>query len=340
MTRIKVGVLGCTGIVGQAFMWLLSDHEWFDISFISASSSRRGKNYVEDVQWMLPVEVPESIKNKKIEEMDYSELERRGIKIIFSALPADIARTVEPELRKRKFFVFSNASAMRYEENVPILIPEANLESIDLIKKQGFPEEGFVITNANCSTTGLAIALAPLKKYGIKEVYISTYQSVSGAGYPGLSALDISGNVIPYIKNEEEKMIIELKKILNIETKIFVYCVRVPTLFGHLETVWLKFEKEVTEKNIIEAWKNFSLKDLKTPLLPEKPVVYDNKENFTQPKISFWGIPPGMQVFTGRLKKVDNRIGFTLLVNNIVKGAAGGSIENAEVFIKIYGEKS
>lgn len=339
MNKIKTGILGCTGIVGQVFVWMLANHKWFDVSFISASSSREGKSYLDEVKWMIPYEIPEYIKNKKIESLDYSELKKRGIKIIFSALPAEIARIVEPELRENNFWVFSNASALRYEDAVPILIPEINLDSIDLIKKQGYPHNGFVITNANCSTTGIAVALAPLKKFDIEEVYISTYQSVSGAGFPGLSALDISNNAIPYIKGEENKMIVELKKILQVKAEIYPFCVRIPTLFGHLETVWLRFKKEVHEGEIIEAWKNFRLKNINIPSLPEQPIIYCEDEFFPQPKMSFFGNPPGMPVYTGRLKRLNDKVGFVLLANNLVKGAAGGSIENAEAFIQLYGDK-
>ncbi|MBI4722934.1 MAG: aspartate-semialdehyde dehydrogenase [Candidatus Stahlbacteria bacterium] len=337
MEKIKVAVLGATGIVGQVFMWMLSNHRQFEIAFITASSPRIGKSYGDDARWMLPFEMPDNIKHIKFEELDYSKLEKLGIKVVFSALLSEVAMRVEPELRANNFWVFSNASALRYDENVPILIPEVNIESMDLIMGQGFPEKGFVITNANCSVTGLAVALAPLRKFGIKEVFVSTYQAISGAGYPGLSALDISGNLIPYIKEEEEKIDIELKKILGIEADVFPYCVRTPNLFGHLETVWVKFRESVNEDAVIGAWENFKMEELDIPSLPQKPIVYDKRVDFPQPKMSFFGNPPGMPVFTGRVRKEKDRIGFVLLVNNLVKGAAGGSIQNAEAFIKRFG---
>ncbi len=333
----NVAVLGATGVVGQVFVGMLTNHPWFELSMITGSSYRTGKYYGDEVQWVLPQPLPETAEKLELKPLDINLLKKQGIRIIFSALPSEVAKTLEPELRENGCCVFSNAGAMRYETDVPILIPEINPETLEWIKKQGFPGKGFVITNANCSTTGLAVVLAPLKKFGIKEVFVSTYQSVSGAGYPGLPVLDIMGNTIPYIAKEEEKMIAELKKILELEAEIYPHCVRVPVLFGHLETVWLTFEKAVEKGEVPEAWERFAFEKPDLPTIPRQPVVYMDKETFPQPRMSFWGSPAGMQVFTGRLRKEKDRIGFTLLVNNLVKGAAGGSIANAELFLDTYG---
>ena len=225
---------------------------------------------------------------------------------------------------------------MRYDPNVPILIPEANHEKIDLIRNQGYPQTGFCVTNANCVTTGLAMAVAPLRKYGIKTITVNSYQSVSGAGYPGLSSFDITDNCIPYIGGEEEKIEKEVKKILSIDPDVYAYTVRVPVMFGHLETVWLDFEQDVTPEMVIEDWKNFNIVP-ELPSTPAQAIEYSSENTFPQPKYAFWGNPKGMVIYTGRLKKKNGRIGFCLMVNNIVKGAAGGSIQNAELFVKQYG---
>jgi len=336
--KIKVAILGCSGVVGQVFMWLLADHDWFEVCFISASTTRSNKKYGDDVRWMLPMEIPQKTKKMQIERFEHSALKERGIKIIFSALPADVAKTIEGNLRDDNFYVFSNASAFRYEDNIPILIPEANRESLVLIEKQGYPERGFIVTNANCSTTGLAVALAPLKKFGIKEVFVSTYQSISGAGYPGLSAMDIGSNVIPFIQSEEGKMITEIKKILSLSSEIYPFCVRVPTLFGHLETVWLEFEEQIEEKDLVHVWNKPIHWGDHLPGFPLHSTVYSQEKDFPQTKITFWGDPAGMPVYIGGLRKKNNRFGFRLLVNNIVKGAAGGSIQNAALFAHTYGE--
>jgi aspartate-semialdehyde dehydrogenase len=336
--KINVALLGATGVVGQVFVHLLANHPWFELAFISGSQSRGGKIYRDEVQWVLPVPLPEAMALKRLEMPESLALKDRGIRIVFSALPADAAKTIEPELREMGFYIFSNASALRYEADVPILIPEVNPDALQYIKKQGYPGNGFVITNANCTTTGLAVVLAPLRQLGIREVMVSTYQSISGAGYPGLPALEIMGNTIPFIPREEEKMVLELSKILEWEVGVYPHCIRVPVLFGHLETVWLSFTEPVETDDILQAWQDFVFKagGEALPSLPAQPVVYLENERFPQPRLSFWGSPAGMQVFTGRLRKQGDKIGFTLLVNNLVKGAAGGSIANAELFIDTY----
>lgn len=339
MQRVKTAVLGATGIVGQVFVWMLSRHEWFETSALIASDSKIGRLYGDEVHWQLPVPMPESARELALETLDPAALEHYGVRIVFSALPADVALDVEPKLTEHGFFVFSNASAMRHEAFVPILIPEVNPASLQLIEKQGFPENGFIVTNANCSATGIAVALAPLVRFGIREAFISTYQAVSGAGYPGLPALDISGNAIPHIRGEEEKITTELGKILGLETGIYPHCVRIPTRFGHLITVWLTLDQPVTRDEVIEAWHGLGSNIPSLPSRPDRTILYNGGADFPQPRMCFDGSPPGMSVFTGRLKTIENRIGFTLLVNNLVKGAAGGSIENAEYFIQTYGEK-
>ena len=334
--KIKVAVIGATGAVGQVFMWMLSDHPWFELSYVTASAARVGQEYGKTVHWVMPFEMPESIKTMEVREMSIPQMKESGVKIVFSALPASVAKEAEPMLREAGFYVFSNAAAMRYDSNVPILIPDTNIEQLELIKKQGYPETGFCVTNANCVTTGLAMALAPLRKFGIKTITINSYQSVSGAGYPGLSSFDITDNCIPYIGGEEEKIEKEIKKILSIDPDVYAYTVRVPVMFGHLETVWLDFEKDVEIDDVISAWENFKeANDL--PSTPAQPVVYSPEPTFPQPKYAFWGTPKGMVVYTGRLKKKNGKIGFVLLVNNIVKGAAGGSIQNAEAFVTRFG---
>lgn len=334
--KIKVAVMGATGAVGQVFMWMLSDHPWFELAYCTASASRVGQKYASTVHWVMPFEIPEKVKDVEVKEFNFQAMKDAGVKIVFSALPAAVASEAEPQLREQGFYVFSNAASMRYDSNVPILIPEANLPQLDLIQKQGYPEKGFCVTNANCVTTGLAMALAPLTKYGIKTININSYQSVSGAGYPGLSAFDITDNCIPLIKGEEEKVEKEIKKILSIECDVFAYTVRVPVMFGHLETVWLDLEQDVEVEDVINDWKNFNVVP-ELPSTPSQAIEYSADPAFPQSKYAFWGNPKGMVVYTGRIKKKNGKIGFVLLVNNIVKGAAGGSIQNAEAFVLKYG---
>lgn len=336
MGKIKVAVIGATGAVGQVFMWMLADHPWFEVDYITASAARVNQQYASTVHWLLPFEMPHAIRHRMISEFNAETMKDKGVKIVFSALPASVAAEAEPLLRDMGFYVFSNASAMRYNRNVPILIPETNLETLSFIEDQGYPQKGFVVTNANCVTTGLAMAIAPLRKYGIREISVCSYQSVSGAGYPGLSSFDITDNCIPYIGGEEEKVEKEIKKILSIDPIVYVYCVRVPVMFGHLEAVWLTLDRDVSIEEVLETWERFR-EVPSLPSTPVQPVVYDAANTFPQPKYAFWGTPGGMEVYTGRIKKKENRIGFMLMVNNLVKGSAGGSIQNAEAFVEKYG---
>ncbi len=337
--KIKVALFGATGAVGQVFMWMLHNHPWFELTRVVASDSRIGKLYGEEVHWILPFEIPEEILPLEIKGFDTEAMKAEGIQLVFSALPDIIAQTIEPKLIEAGFRVFSNASTHRYKDNVSILIPEANIEQLDWIKKQGFPEKGCIVTNANCSTTGLAVAMAPLRKFGIKDLIVSTYQAVSGAGHPGLSALDITGNVVPYIGSEEEKMRKEFKKILSVDVDIHPFCVRVPVMFGHLETVWVEFDQDVSLDDIKDAWAHSSSGIDHLPSTPVRPIIYEDQYDLPQVKMAFYGDPQGMVVYTGRLKQQGKRIGFTLLVNNVVKGAAGGSIQNAEAFVAKYLDK-
>jgi aspartate-semialdehyde dehydrogenase len=339
MEKIKVAVIGATGAVGQIFMWMLAEHPWFEISYITASAARTGELYGHSVHWVLPFEMTRSLIPLEIREYSIEAMKAEGVKIVFSAMPANVAAAAEPELRDAGFFVFSNAGAMRYDSDVPILIPEVNLDSLSMITRQGYPEAGFIVTNANCSTTGLAVALAPLVKFGIRELTVSTYQSVSGAGYPGLSSFDITDNVIPFIGGEEEKVEKEIRKILTIDPEVYVYCARVPVMFGHNESVWVEFDEDVSIEQVIAEWDSFIINESGLPSSPQKPVIYRPEDTFPQPKYAFWGTPRGMVTYTGRLKKKNRRIGFNLMVNNVVKGAAGGSIQNAEAFVQMYSHR-
>jgi len=336
MSRVEVAVLGATGIVGQTFLWQLAGHEWFSPVYLAGSGTRREKIYGNVTPWRLPVPMPESIGAMPLHALDLEECIASGASIVFSALPSKVAADVEPALRQRGLAVFSNAGAMRRAPDVPILIPEVNPEALELIHDQGWPDSGFIVANANCSTTGLALALAPLRTFGIEEVFVSTCQSVSGAGYPGVPSLDISDSAIPCIPGEEEKIASELREILSIEAAVFPTCVRVPIRFGHLETVWVRFSRTVGVEDVREAWREFR-SGTETPSTPGLPVCHCEDDFRPRPDMSFFGEPPGMQVFTGRVREKEGLAGFVLLVNNLVKGAAGGSIQNAEFFLQTLG---
>lgn len=273
-------------------------------------------------------------------------LQKKNIKVVFSALPPDIAKDQEKILADNGIAVFSNSRAYRYVDNVPILIPEVNSNHIKLLDYQKKFGKGFIITNANCSTTGLALALKPLLKFNIRNVFVSTYQALSGAGYPGVASLNINSNVVPYIDGEEEKIELEAKKILGelkinkiVESniKIVSSCARVPVRDGHLESVVVEFDKEVNLILIKDAFRNFSWVN-GLPSSPKKPIILNEEVDRPQPwKDAYAGYPNnarGMSVTIGRLKKQGRWVRFWLVVHNTIRGAAGNSILNAEYALK------
>lgn len=337
--KIDVALLGATGVVGQAFLHRLAGHPFFRPALLMASPKRSRSTYKECVQWVLPMEMPREIMDLAVESLDIDKLKRSGIRFVFSALPASVAAAIEPSLAEEGFFVFSNASAMRCHDKVPILIPDVNPGHLGWIESQGFPGKGFIVTNANCSTTGLVTALSPFKPLGIEELFVSTYQAVSGAGYPGLSHLKIAGNAVPYISGEEEKIVKETRKILETEASIQPTCVRIDSLWGHLEAVTVQLRETPDVESLIALWGRTPPEIAGLPGMPAQPVVYRREIDQPQPAMSWWGTPPGMTVYTGRLRIRDGRVSFLLLCNNLVKGAAGGSVANAELFLSRYGDR-
>lgn len=307
-----------------------------------ASEKNKGKIYGNAAKWLIEKDVPNYAKKLKIHSFDLDLFYRNNIKIVFSALPLDIAQEQEKKLVDNGFAVFSNSGAYRYNDDIPILIPEVNSQHIKLIKFQQKHGRGLIITNANCSTTGLAIALKPLLKFNIKNIFVSTYQALSGAGYPGVPSLDINSNVIPFIDGEEKKIEIETNKILgefrNNKIKKANYnivssCARVPIRDGHLESVVVEFEKETDLSSIKKALIDFKgIAGL--PTSPINPIILRNEIDRPQPwKDAYAGEPNnarGMSVTVGGLKKQNRWIRFWLVVHNTIRGAAGNSILNAE----------
>ncbi len=337
--KVPVAILGASGIVGQTFAWLLSDHPWFSIAMLAASGRRKGQYLGKDIGWHLPCDIPESLSNLAVVELSHEVLRRKGIKIVFCALPTDIAREYEPFLRESGYKVFSNASVLRQDEDVPLVIPEINAGALDGIIDQSDQDNGFVACNSNCAVSGLSLALAPLVQFGIKRVTVATYQSLSGAGYPGVASLDAAGNVIPNIRSEADKIGPELRKILGIELEVSATCMRVPVPFGHTEAVWVEFETNPSGQCIIDAWHSFGCSGESLPTLPKQPIKYSDNEFFPQPRNAFWGNPPGMPIQIGQLNIDKNCARFVLLVNNLVRGAAGGSIANAETYLVKSGDR-
>lgn len=350
MEKIKVAVMGGTGIVGQQFIRMLADHPYFEVGMITASRKSINKRYGEAVDWIVSEEVPIQVQDIEILEASLESFKRKGVRVVFSALPAVIAEKIELELVKKGFYVFSNASANRMMPEVPILIPEVNCDHIELISKQTKKWGGFIVTNSNCTTAGLAMLLKPLMIFGLISVNVSTYQALSGAGRRGVASLEILGNIIPYIKNEEEKIETETCKILgrlfngsvtmcNIDVN--ASCCRVAVRDGHLESVSLQFNEDISVEMVDEALEKFKgvPQELKLPTAPVQPIIVKEEENRPQPVLDVNnGFPArarGMSVTVGRIRKKRSRINCFILLHNTIRGAAGTCILNAELAYKL-----
>jgi aspartate-semialdehyde dehydrogenase len=343
-------VLGATGAVGQRFISLLWDHPQFELEVLAASAQSSVERYKEAVGWKLSKDVLERIGDRIVEAMDFEILKSHDVKVVFSALPSAIARDMEENLAEEGYFVFSNASTHRMDDFVPLLIADVNSDHISLVRSQ--PQSpGFIVTNPNCTVSGLATALAPLyKKYGFKNVCVTTFQALSGAGYPGVPSLDIIENVLPHIPGEEEKVESECQKILGDITPkgidyadfdVIASCACVPVSHGHLESVLVELKDDASLEDIKRTFSDFNgSTSEKLPSAPQNPIIVCEEEDRPQPRLDLNSGEPerarGMSVSVGRFKKKNSKLRFFLLVHNTIRGAAGCSILNAE-FAKVKG---
>lgn len=342
-SRIPIGILGATGVVGQRFIQMLEHHPWFEVAWLAASERSSGLPYAEAARWRLKTPIPARIAGMKV-----SPAEPTGApKVIFAALDSGIAQELEPMFASAGCAVISNSSAFRMQQDVPLVIPEVNPDHVRMIEKQQWRRTsgGFIVTNPNCSAIGLVIALAPLQKqFGLEKVFAVTMQAVSGAGYPGVASLDILGNVIPYISKEEEKMEEETRKLLgtlnasgdgikSAEFGMSAQCNRVAVEDGHTESISVKLSRTATAEQIIAAWRGFRAlpQELHLPSAPADPLVYDTAPDRPQPRFDL-DRGAGMTVSVGRVRPcglLDWK--FTVLSHNTIRGAAGAAVLNAEL---------
>jgi len=338
--NIKVGILGATGSVGQRFVQLLSDHPWFEIVEVAASSRSADKKYKQAAKWVMPTPLPDKVANMTVKECKPN----LDCNLVFSGLDSSVAGGIETDFAEAGYTVISNARNHRYDEDVPLMIPEINPEHMQLIEEQDY--KGTIVTNPNCSTIGMVLALAPIvDEFGIEAAQVVTLQAVSGAGYPGVSSMDAIDNVVPYISGEEEKMVKEPHKILGeykdgkiekADLKVSPQCNRVAVIDGHLESISIKLEQKASKQEIIDTWTNYSSmpQEMDLPMAPKKPVHYFEESHLPQPKLQR-NIDKGMAISTGRLQDcavLDYK--FIALSHNTIRGAAGASILNAEYMIK------
>jgi aspartate-semialdehyde dehydrogenase len=343
MKKYRVGILGATGMVGQRFIQLLEYHPQFEITAVAASDRSQGKTYGDACTWRLNGEMPKAVRSLPVQP----PTPPLDCDLVFSSLPGDIARETEGSFATAGYPVISNSSAFRMDEDVPLLIPEVNHQHLDLLKRQRYTSGGFIVTNPNCSTIMLALALAPLHAtFGISSVVATTMQALSGAGYPGVASLDIIDNVLPHIGGEEEKIETETTKILgrfvsdHIESArmaVSAQCHRVNVADGHMAAVRVNFTRKPDLNELREALSGFrSLpQELGLHSAPDQPIVVREEVDRPQPKLDR-DAGAGMTITVGRLREdtvMDYR--FVVLSHNTIRGAAGAAILNAELLIAL-----
>ncbi|MGH9487198.1 MAG: aspartate-semialdehyde dehydrogenase [Terriglobales bacterium] len=341
-SKLPVGVLGATGVVGQRLLSLLDQHPWFDPVWLAASDRSAGKRYADAACWRLSTPMPERLAKL---EVAAAKAENCPARLVFASMDAATARELEPAFAAAGHRVISNSSALRMAADVPLLIPECNPEHVALLERQTWfaSHGGYVVTDPNCATMGLALALAPLQRaFGLAAVMVTTMQAVSGAGYPGVASLDALGNVIPYIAHEEEKLEEETQKILGrlgrqgivpAEFTLSAQCNRVAVVDGHMESVSVKLKNRARLADVVEAMRSFRGRpqELELPTAPTHPLLLTLAPDRPQPRLDV-DAGRGMAVTVGRLRPcpvLDFK--FTLLLHNTLRGAAGAALLNAEL---------
>ncbi len=335
MVAIKAGILGATGAVGQRFVEALANHPWFEITALAASERSAGKKYKEAVGWKLDTAMPESVENIEVSPVDPKAV---NADVVFSALPADLAFTVEPEFAKAGFAVASNASSFRMETDFPLVIPEVNPEHLGLLEVQQDTRgwDGYIITNPNCSTIVMSLTLKPLMQFGLETIHVATMQAISGAGFFGVAAMSIYDNVIPYIGSEEQKMETETLKLLGefngsevvpAEIRVSASCHRVPVVDGHTEAIWAGMMGKPAPEEVREAFLKFDPKMGELPSEPKKVIIVRDEIDRPQPRLDR-NMGKGMSVSVGRIRE---GIRYIAMGHNTIRGAAGASVLNAEL---------
>jgi aspartate-semialdehyde dehydrogenase len=342
--RIPVAVLGATGAVGQMFIRLLAEHPWFRLAEVAASERSAGRPYGEAAHWIGADQVPDSVRGMTVLECDPAAV---TAPIVFSALDASVARDVEAAFARAGRLVLSNAKSFRMDDDVPLVIPEVNADHLALLDVQRRTRgwTGAIVTNANCSSIVAVMALAPLHRaFGITRMFVSTMQAVSGAGYPGVASLDILGNVIPFIKDEEGKIQTEILKMLGTldgervvpaATRISAHANRVPVENGHTICMSLDFERPVTPAEAVAVMREWTGDEAcrGLPSAPDRPLVVTDAPDRPQPRCDV-DRGGGMTVTVGRVRE-DPLFSIKLVASghNTVRGAAGASVLNAELLV-------
>ncbi len=344
MSKRRIGILGATGLVGQRLVHMLRDHPYFEVSALAASDRSVGKRFGDACPWRLPFEMPSNVAGMMVRACEPP----LDCDVVISSLPSGVALEAEPAFARAGYAVISNSSALRMDPDVPLVVPEVNPDHIGLVDAQrrlrGY-DRGYVLTNPNCSTIALVLALAPLHmQFGVEAAVVTTMQAISGAGYPGVASIDITDNVVPYIGGEEEKVETEPQKILgaldgdairHAEFRVSAQCNRVAVQEGHLESVRLSFRTKPSVADVVEALSAFrgEPQQRELPTAPAHPVIVRMEEDRPQPRLDR-DAEHGMATVVGRIA-TDSifDIRFTLLGHNMVRGAAGAALLNAELLV-------
>jgi aspartate-semialdehyde dehydrogenase len=343
--KIDVAILGATGAVGQRFIQLLTNHPWFRVAEVVASDRSAGKPYAEAARWVLSGNPPDDVAGLTVKPLD--AWDTLTSPIVLSALPGEVAKTLEPDLAAAGYVVSSNTSSHRMGADVPLLLPEINADHVRLVDVQRANRgwtRGALVTMSNCTSVPFTVALAPLLQFGIRAVNVVSMQAISGAGYPGVASLDILDNVIPYIGGEEDKLEVEPRKMLGTlkdgqieftDTIISASCNRVPVLDSHLVCASVGFDNAPTFDQIKAAWANYKGHELarELPSFPNPILAYTEQQDRPQPRRDR-DAGAGMTTTVGRLRECPLLdVKFVALSHNTIRGAAGGAILNAELLV-------
>ncbi|WP_458204757.1 aspartate-semialdehyde dehydrogenase [Haladaptatus sp. NG-SE-30] len=337
----NVGILGGTGAVGQRFIQLLDGHPEFELQVITASDESAGKSYREAAKWRVDSPIPDAVGDITVRATDPGDVPD-DVDLLFSSLPSGIAAEVEPEFTEAGYVVSSNSSNGRMADDVPLVIPEVNADHLDIIEVQRDERgwDGALVKNPNCSTITMVPTLAALDRFGLNRVHVATLQAVSGAGYSGVTSMEIIDNVIPHIGGEESKMETESRKLLGTfdgseidhhDVDVSASCNRVPTLDGHLENVWAETVEELTADDARNAFRDAPTLDL--PSAPDPLIEVFENDDRPQPRLDRT-LGGGMQIAVGGVQESPAGIQYNCLAHNTIRGAAGASLLNGELLVQ------
>lgn len=345
MKKLEVGILGATGMVGQRFVSLLEHHPWFEVAWLGASEKSAGKTYGDACNWRLRDPMPEKARALQVQECDPGANAGKLPQLMFASLDSKVAGEVEGAFARAGHVVVSNSGNYRMEADVPLVIPEVNPDHLALVRTQRHDRKwkGMIVTNPNCTVIGLAMSLAPLDHaFGLDKVMMTSMQAVSGAGYPGVPTLDIMGNVIPYIANEEEKVEREARKLLGKlvdgrvkpgDFAVSAHCNRVQVEDGHTESISVSLKSKATVEDLVRVWRAFRAlpQERDLPSAPKHAIIVREEKDRPQPKFDLM-TEKGMATVVGRVRACAVlQFKYTALSHNTIRGAAGAALLNAEL---------